>query len=127
MVLGDVGQHMLFDRRVGPYCECEWGVPVKSAGGRPQTSCVALEIIAVAYRCDLAFPIHESMGGNLKMNIWGCGGNSRPFRVRRFGLVKVSWTEKISFFRQHFALGRTGRYSRSMSASSACCSRARCI
>lgn len=24
----------------------------------------------------------------------GCGGNSRPFRVRRFGLVKVSWTEK---------------------------------
>lgn len=34
---------------------------------------------------------------------------------------------KISFFRQHLALGRTGRYSRSMSASSACCSRARCI
>ena len=33
----------------------------------------------------------------------------------------------ISFFRQHPALGRTGRYSRSMSASSACCSRARCI
>ena len=24
----------------------------------------------------------------------GCGGNSRPFRVRRFGLVKVSWTGK---------------------------------
>ena len=24
----------------------------------------------------------------------GCGGNSGPFRVRRFGLVKVSWTEK---------------------------------
>ena len=34
---------------------------------------------------------------------------------------------KISFFRQHLALGRTGRYSRSMSASSACCSRARRI
>ena len=34
---------------------------------------------------------------------------------------------KISFFSQHLALGRTGRYSRSMSASSACCSRARCI
>lgn len=45
----------------------------------------------------------------------------------------VEWTGqgfldgKISFFRQHLALGRTGRYSRSMSASSACCSRARCI
>ena len=23
-----------------------------------------------------------------------CGGNPGPFRVRRFGLVKVSWTEK---------------------------------
>ncbi|WP_367317023.1 sugar transferase [Senegalimassilia anaerobia] len=34
---------------------------------------------------------------------------------------------KISFFRQRLALGRTGRCSRSMSASSACCSRARCI
>lgn len=34
---------------------------------------------------------------------------------------------KISFFSQHLALGRTGRYSRSMSASSARCSRARCI
>lgn len=31
---------------------------------------------------------------------------------------------KISFFRQHLALGRTGRYSRSISASLACCSRA---
>ena len=46
---------------------------------------------------------------------------------------KAVWTGqgfldgKISFFRQHLALGRPGRYSRSMSASSACCSRARCI
>ena len=35
--------------------------------------------------------------------------------------------KKISFFRRHLALGRTGRYSRPMSASSACCGRARCI
>ena len=95
MVLGDVGQHMLFDRRVGPYCEREWGSAGKvSRGGWSQTSYVALEIIAVAYRCDLAFPIHESVGGNLKMNIWVCGGKPGPFRVRRFGLVKVPWTEK---------------------------------
>ena len=95
MVLGDVGQHMLFDCRVGPYCEREWGSAGKvNRGGWSQTSCVALEIIAVAYRCDLAFPIHESVGGNLKMNIWVCGGKPGPFRVRRFGLVKISWTEK---------------------------------
>ena len=43
------------------------------------------------------------------------------------GLVKVSWMKKISFFRQHLALGRTGRYGRPVSASSACCGRARCI
>lgn len=50
----------------------------------------------------------------------------------RFGLGDLEWSrflgrKKISFFRQHLALGRTGRYGRSMSAFSACCSRARCI
>ena len=50
----------------------------------------------------------------------------------RLGLGDLDWGQgfldgKISFFRQHLALGRTGRYSRSMSASSACCSRARCV
>lgn len=39
----------------------------------------------------------------------------------RSGLVKVFLDGKISFFRQHLALGRTERYSRPMSASSACC------
>ena len=57
------------------------------------------------------------------MSIWDCGGNPGPFRVRRFWTGQGFLDGKISFFRQHLALGRTGRYSRSMSASSACCSR----
>ena len=28
------------------------------------------------------------------MNKGDCGGNPGPFGIRRFGLVKVSWTEK---------------------------------
>ena len=65
----------------------------KVSRGRSRTSCVALEIIAVVYRCKPAFPIHESEGGNLKMNIWDCGEDPGLFRIRRFGLVKVSWTK----------------------------------
>lgn len=81
----------------------------KVSRGRSRTSCVALEIIAVVHRCKPAFPIHESEGGNLKMNIWDCGEDPGSFRIRRFGLVKVSWTKNkllqaASRFGSHGAL-----------------------
>ncbi len=109
MVLGDVKQHMLLIAESGPYGEREWGGAGKVSRGRSRTSCVALEIIAVVHRCKPAFPIHESEGGNLKMNIWDCGEDPGSFRIRRFGLVKVSWTKNkllqaASRFGSHGAL-----------------------